>query len=103
MNSKTLRAKYLKFAILIISVCFILGAISACLPFNLSVPTLDNDTINTMSRPTTPTTNGFSYFADGVKYVYSDKDSLAQDGRRVYERLAPRRDRRWNEGESQGN
>ncbi|MDE7071152.1 MAG: hypothetical protein K2O86_04195, partial [Clostridia bacterium] len=76
MNSKTFRAKYLKFAILIISVCFILGAISACLPFNMSIPTLDNDSINTLARPTTPTTNGFSYFNDGVKYVYTDKDKV---------------------------
>ena len=76
MNSKTTKAKYLKFAVLIISVSFILGAISACLPFNISVPTLDNDSINTMGRPTTPTTGGFSYFDNGVKYVFTDKDKV---------------------------
>ncbi|MDE7070517.1 MAG: hypothetical protein K2O86_00910, partial [Clostridia bacterium] len=76
MNSKTLRAKYLKFVILIISVCIILGAISACLPFNISIPTLDNDSISALARPTTPTTNGFSYFNDGVKYVFTDRTKV---------------------------
>ena len=71
MNSKTLRARYLKFAILIISVCLILGAISACLPFNMSVPTLDNDTIdNTAMTITTNPTDRLGEFRDGYNYVY---------------------------------
>ena len=32
--------------------------------------------ISDTSRPTTPTTNGFSYFADGVKYVFTDKTKV---------------------------
>ncbi|MDE7071630.1 MAG: InlB B-repeat-containing protein, partial [Clostridia bacterium] len=75
MNSKTLRAKYLKFAILIISVCFILGAISACLPFNISVPTLDNDTIiNTATNITQNDADGLGEFDDGYFYMYTDRE-----------------------------
>ncbi|MDE6472544.1 MAG: hypothetical protein K2L52_05910, partial [Clostridia bacterium] len=74
MNSKKIRAKYLKFAILIISVCFILGAISACLPLNISVPTLEDNVINdTAVTITTNPTDGLGEFNDGYSYVYTDK------------------------------
>ncbi|MDE7070401.1 MAG: InlB B-repeat-containing protein, partial [Clostridia bacterium] len=77
MNSKTLRAKYLKFAILIISVCFILGAISACLPFNISIPTLGNDTIdNTAMTIMQNSTDGLGEFNNGYSYVYTNKDLI---------------------------
>ena len=77
MNSKTLRAKYLKFAILIISICFILGAISACLPFNISIPTLDNDTINNTAMTITQnSSDGLGEFNDGYTYVYTDKTKI---------------------------
>ncbi|MDE7071252.1 MAG: InlB B-repeat-containing protein, partial [Clostridia bacterium] len=77
MDSKTTKAKYLKFAILIISVCFILGAISACLPFNVSVPTLGNDAIgNTATTITTNATDRLGEFRDGYKYVYTDKTKI---------------------------
>ncbi len=82
MNSKTLRAKYLKFAILIISVCFILGAISACLPFNVSVPTLDNDIINNTAMTITQnSTDNLGEFNDGYSYVYTDRTKI--DGYRA--------------------
>ncbi|MDE5655441.1 MAG: hypothetical protein K2I46_07575, partial [Clostridia bacterium] len=82
MNSKTLRAKYLKFAILIISVCFLLGAISACLPFNISIPELDNNAINdTAMTITTNTIDGLGEFNDGYSYVYTDKNKV--DGYRA--------------------
>ncbi|MDE6471476.1 MAG: hypothetical protein K2L52_00415, partial [Clostridia bacterium] len=77
MNSKTIRAKYLKFAILIISVCFIIGAISACLPFNMSVPTLEDNTINdTAVTITTNASDGLGEFDDGYTYVYTDKSKI---------------------------
>ncbi|MDE7070836.1 MAG: hypothetical protein K2O86_02540, partial [Clostridia bacterium] len=77
MNSKTTKAKYLKFAILIISVCFILGAISACLPFNISIPTLDNDTIdNTAMTITQNSSDNLGEFNDGYSYVYTDKTKI---------------------------
>ncbi|MDE7071253.1 MAG: InlB B-repeat-containing protein, partial [Clostridia bacterium] len=72
MNSKTSRAKYLKFAILIISVCFILGAISACLPFNVSIPTLDNNAVTPTARPIETHTGDLSSFGNGAKYVFTD-------------------------------
>ncbi|MCI8421442.1 MAG: hypothetical protein HFE34_04050, partial [Clostridia bacterium] len=82
MNSKTLRAKYLKFAILIISVCFILGAISACLPFNISIPTLDNDIINNTAMTITQnSTDNLGEFNDGYSYVYTDRTKI--DGYRA--------------------
>ncbi len=82
MDSKTIRAKYLKFALLIISVCFILGAISACLPFNISIPTLDNDTISdTAMTITQNSSDGLGEFNDGYSYVYTDKTKI--DGYRA--------------------
>ncbi|MDE7070673.1 MAG: hypothetical protein K2O86_01700, partial [Clostridia bacterium] len=82
MNSKTLRAKYLKFTILIISICFILGAISACLPFNISVPTLGNDAIsNTVATITQNSSDNLGEFNDGYSYVYTDKTKI--DGYRA--------------------
>ncbi|MDE7071194.1 MAG: hypothetical protein K2O86_04405, partial [Clostridia bacterium] len=75
MTTKTSKAKYLKFAILIISVCFILGAISACLPFNMSVPELDDNAIDNMAMTiTTNATDGLGEFNDGYSYVYTDKN-----------------------------
>ncbi|MDE5655429.1 MAG: hypothetical protein K2I46_07510, partial [Clostridia bacterium] len=77
MNSKTLRAKYLKFAILIISICFLVGAISACLPLNISVPTLEDNTISdTAMTITTNASDGLGEFNDGYSYVYTDKTKI---------------------------
>ncbi|MDE7071012.1 MAG: hypothetical protein K2O86_03460, partial [Clostridia bacterium] len=77
MDSKTSRAKYLKVAILIISVCFILGAISACLPFNMSVPALDNNAIsNTIATITQNSSDGLGEFNDGYTYVYTDRTKI---------------------------
>ncbi|MDE6472635.1 MAG: hypothetical protein K2L52_06370, partial [Clostridia bacterium] len=74
MNSKTLRAKYLKFAILIISICFLIGAISACLPLNMSVPELKNNALNdTAMSITQNSTDGLGEFNNGYSYVYTDK------------------------------
>ncbi|MDE6471645.1 MAG: hypothetical protein K2L52_01300, partial [Clostridia bacterium] len=36
----------------------------------------DNVISTPLARPTTPTTGGFSYFANGVKYVFTDKDKV---------------------------
>ena len=77
MNSKTIRAKYLKFAILIISVSFILGAISACLPFNVSIPELNDNAISdTEVIITQNTSDGLGEFNDGYSYVYTDKNKV---------------------------
>ena len=77
MNSKTTKAKYLKFAVLIISVSFILGAISACLPFNMSVPELDNNAIsNTVATITQNSSDGLGEFNDGYTYVYTDRTKI---------------------------
>ncbi len=77
MNSKTLRAKYLKFAILIILICILLGAISACLPFNLSVPELDNNAIdNTAVTIAQNSNDGLGEFNNGYSYVYTDKTKI---------------------------
>ncbi|MDE5654180.1 MAG: InlB B-repeat-containing protein, partial [Clostridia bacterium] len=74
MNSRTIKAKYLKSAILIISVCFLLGAISACLPFNISVPELaDNAISDTAMNITQNTSDGLGEFNNGYSYVYTDK------------------------------
>ncbi|MDE6472780.1 MAG: hypothetical protein K2L52_07095, partial [Clostridia bacterium] len=74
MNSKTTKAKYLKFAILIISICFLLGAISACLPFNISVPELNDNVISDTAVNITQNANdGLGEFNDGLPYVFTDK------------------------------
>ena len=76
MNSKTFRAKYLKSAILIISLCLILGAISACLP-NISIPTLEDNTLSdTAMTITQNSTDGLGEFNDGYSYVYTDKELI---------------------------
>ncbi len=78
MNSKKLKSKYLKCSVLIIAFCIILGTISACLPFSISLPdTLDEDGID--KAATTITTNesdGLGEFNDGYNYVYTDKDLI---------------------------
>ncbi|MDE6472766.1 MAG: hypothetical protein K2L52_07025, partial [Clostridia bacterium] len=77
MNSKTLRAKYLKSAILIIFVCFLLGAISACLPLNISIPELgDNSISDTAMTITTNPDDGLGEFNNGYSYVYTDKELI---------------------------
>ncbi|MDE5655290.1 MAG: hypothetical protein K2I46_06780, partial [Clostridia bacterium] len=82
MDSKTTKAKYLKSAILIITICLILGAISACLPLNISVPTLEDKVINdTAVTITTNPTDGLGEFNDGYSYVYTDKTKI--DGYRA--------------------
>ncbi|MDE5655420.1 MAG: hypothetical protein K2I46_07465, partial [Clostridia bacterium] len=82
MNSKTLRTKYLKSALLIITVCLILGAISACLPFNVSIPELNNNAISdTAVTITTNTSDGLGEFNNGFSYVFTDKNKV--DGYRA--------------------
>ncbi|MDE6472646.1 MAG: hypothetical protein K2L52_06425, partial [Clostridia bacterium] len=82
MDSKTLRVKYLKFAILIISVCFLLGAISACLPIGISIPELESNAISeTKVTITQNTTDLLGEFNNGYSYIYSDKDKV--DGYRA--------------------
>ncbi|MDE6475061.1 MAG: hypothetical protein K2L70_08185, partial [Clostridia bacterium] len=78
MNLAKTKAKYLKCAIFIISICFILGALSACLPFNISIPDkLDEDAINDTAMTITPnSSDGLGEFNDGYKYVYTDKDLI---------------------------
>ncbi|MDE7348668.1 MAG: hypothetical protein K2N53_03300, partial [Clostridia bacterium] len=70
------KTKYLKCAILIISICILLGAISACLPFSISLPnTLDKDAIDNTAMTITPhESDGLGMFEDGYCYVYTDKD-----------------------------
>ncbi|MDE6606059.1 MAG: hypothetical protein K2K85_08605 [Clostridia bacterium] len=72
------KEKYLKCAILIISICFILGALSACLPFNISIPDkLEEDAIdNTAMNITTNSSDGLGEFKNGYNYVYTDKDLI---------------------------
>ncbi|MDE5911377.1 MAG: hypothetical protein K2H24_03500, partial [Clostridia bacterium] len=78
MNLAKSKSKYLKCAILIISICILLGALSACLPFNISSPdTLDKDAIdNAAATITTNSTDGLGEFNDGYSYVYTDKDLI---------------------------
>ncbi len=75
MNSKKLKSKYLKCSILIISLCIIIGAISACLPFSISLPDmLDEGELNhTAIDITTNESDGLKEFGDGYLYVYTDK------------------------------
>ncbi|MDE6472526.1 MAG: hypothetical protein K2L52_05810, partial [Clostridia bacterium] len=74
MNSKTLRTRYLKSALLIITICLILGAISACLPFNVSIPELDDNSISdTAMTITQNTSDGLGEFNNGCSYIYTDK------------------------------
>ncbi|MCX4363008.1 MAG: hypothetical protein OSJ74_06475, partial [Clostridia bacterium] len=74
MNSKKLKSKYSKCSILIISLCIIWGAISACLPFSISLPDkLDQGDINNTAMDiTTNASDGFGEFKDGYSYVYTD-------------------------------
>ena len=78
MNSKKLKSKYLKCSILIISLCIILGAISACLPFSISLPDmLDENGIDKSAMTiTTNASDGLGEFNDGYNYVYTDKDLI---------------------------
>ena len=78
MNSKKLKSKYLKCSILIISLCIILGAISACLPFSISLPDmLDENGIDKSAMTiTTNASDGLGEFNDGSSYVYTDKDLI---------------------------
>ena len=70
------KTKYLKCAILIISICILLGAISACLPFSISLPDmLDEDAIDDAAMTITPNEiDGLGEFEDGYCYVYTNKD-----------------------------
>ena len=71
------KAKYLKCLILIISICFILGALAACLPFNISIPdTLEEAIDNTAMNITTNSSDGLGEFNNGYSYVYTDKDLI---------------------------
>jgi len=74
MNLAKSKSKYLKCAILIISICFILGALSACLPFNIFLPdTLEGDAIdNAAMSITTNSSDGFGEYKDGSSYVFTD-------------------------------
>ncbi|MDE6473518.1 MAG: hypothetical protein K2L70_00255, partial [Clostridia bacterium] len=75
---KLAKTKYLKCAILIISVCFILGALAACLPFNISIPDkLEEGAINdTAMNITTNSSDGLGEFSNGYSYVYTDKNLI---------------------------
>ncbi len=69
---------YLKYAILIISICIFIGSISACLPFGISLPdTLEERSIdNTAMTITTNQSDGLGEFSDGYLYVYTNKDLI---------------------------
>ncbi|MDE7071429.1 MAG: InlB B-repeat-containing protein, partial [Clostridia bacterium] len=77
MNLKTSRAKYLKFAILIISICILLGAISACLPYNISIPEMDESLITPTASNIVSNAGSLSRFVDGTSYVFTDKNKIA--------------------------
>ncbi|MDE6474895.1 MAG: InlB B-repeat-containing protein [Clostridia bacterium] len=75
---KLAKTKYLKCAILVISICFILGALAACLPFNISIPDkLEEGAINdTAMNITTNATDGLGEFSNGYSYAYTDKNLI---------------------------
>ncbi|MDE6606049.1 MAG: hypothetical protein K2K85_08555, partial [Clostridia bacterium] len=76
MNLAKSKSKYLKCAIFIISICILLGALSACLPFNISLPdTLKGEDIDNTAATITPNaSDGFGEFNNGYSYVYTNKD-----------------------------
>ncbi|MCX4363687.1 MAG: hypothetical protein OSJ74_09965, partial [Clostridia bacterium] len=78
MNAKKLKSKYLKCSVLIIALCIIIGAISACLPFSISLPgMLDENGIDKSAMTiTTNASDGLGEFNDGYNYVYTDKDLI---------------------------
>ncbi|MDE7191442.1 MAG: InlB B-repeat-containing protein, partial [Clostridia bacterium] len=78
MNLAKTKEKYLKCAILIISICFILGALSACLPFSIFIPDkLEEDAINDTAMAITKNpSDGLGEFNNGYSYVYTDKDLI---------------------------
>ncbi|MDE7349239.1 MAG: hypothetical protein K2N53_06215, partial [Clostridia bacterium] len=78
MNLAKSKAKYLKCLILIISICFIMGALAACLPFSIYVPDkLEEDAIdNTVAHITTNASDGLGEFNDNYSYVYTDKNKI---------------------------
>ncbi|MDE5910694.1 MAG: hypothetical protein K2H24_00005, partial [Clostridia bacterium] len=78
MNLAKSKSKYLKCAILIIAICLILGALSACLPFNISLPdTLKDEEIDNTAVTITPNaSDGLGEFNNGYSYVYTNKDLI---------------------------
>ncbi|MDE6605915.1 MAG: hypothetical protein K2K85_07855, partial [Clostridia bacterium] len=78
MNLAKSKSKYLKCAIFIISVCILLGALSACLPFNISIPDkLEEGAIDNTAMIITPNaTDGLGEFNNGYSYIYTDKDLI---------------------------
>ncbi|MDE6604944.1 MAG: hypothetical protein K2K85_02855, partial [Clostridia bacterium] len=82
MNIGKTKAKYLKYAIFILLLCFAVGVISACLPFNISVPsTLEESAIDkTAFTITTNASDGLGEFKDGYAYAYTDR-ALAENYR----------------------
>ncbi|MDE6869812.1 MAG: hypothetical protein K2J75_03700, partial [Clostridia bacterium] len=78
MNLAKSKSKYLKCAIFIISICILLGALSACLPFNISLPdTLKGEEMDNTAVTITPNaSDGLGEFNNGYSYVYTDKDLI---------------------------
>ncbi|MDE6362240.1 MAG: hypothetical protein K2L53_04610, partial [Clostridia bacterium] len=76
MNLAKSKTKYLKCLILIISICFIIGALAACLPFSIYVPDkLEEDAINdTAYTVTYDSADSLGKLKDKTSYVFTNKD-----------------------------
>ena len=73
----TAKDKYRKIALLVFSICLILGVLSACIPYGISLPdTLQDKVTDTAMTITANASDGLGEFNDGYSYVYTDKDLI---------------------------
>ncbi len=75
MNLAKSKSKYLKCAILIMSICFILGALSACLPFGIAIPEFNN-AISPTDNNIVSNAGELSRFSNGDIYVFTDESKI---------------------------
>ncbi|MCI8420949.1 MAG: hypothetical protein HFE34_01510, partial [Clostridia bacterium] len=74
-NKKILTLLSIALAVVIVLSC-VIGIFGDSVNISKYAGDTSDINISATTRPTTPTTNGFSYFADGVKYVFTDRTKV---------------------------